>query len=325
MTTTILTTTLKTTTTAKTTINNKSISRPPTTDGLASPNAPLMNNGSSAQEYILRIDCPDEKGLVHKITGVLFHNDLNVIRNDEYVDRESGHFFMRTVYSGAAAPEKIIAGLKGMLPEGVAIHLTTRSAKNVVVLATKEHHCLSDLLVRNEYKDLDINILAVVANHDTLRPLVERFGIPFHCITHEALDRPAHEALVCAQIDAYAPDYIVLAKYMRVLTAAFTRRYPNRIINIHHSFLPAFIGANPYRQAFERGVKIIGATAHFVNDELDEGPIITQDVIHVNHSKSAKDLARAGRDVEKIVLAKALQWVLEDRVFIHGRRTVVFE
>ncbi len=277
------------------------------------------------QEYILRIDCPDEKGLVYKITGVLFHNELNVLRNDEFVERDSGHFFMRTVYSGAAPSEKVIAGLHGLLPSGVSISLSARQAKDVVILATKEHHCLGDLLIRHAYQDLDINIRAVIANHDTLRPLVEQFGIPFQHVPHAELEREAHEALVCAQIDAYQPDYVVLAKYMRVLTPAFTQRYPNRIINIHHSFLPAFIGANPYRQAFERGVKIIGATAHFVNDQLDEGPIITQDVIHVNHSKSAAELARSGRDVERRVLARALQLVLEDRVFIHQNKTIVFE
>lgn len=277
------------------------------------------------QEYILRIDCPDEKGLVYKITGVLFHNELNVLRNDEFVEPHSGHFFMRTVYSGTAPTEKIIAGLHGLLPEGVSIALSARQAKNVVILATKEHHCLGDLLIRNAYQDLDINVQAVIANHNTLRPLVEQFGIPFHYVPTAEHSREAHEELVCQQIDAYQPDYVVLAKYMRVLTPGFTQRYPNRIINIHHSFLPAFIGANPYRQAFERGVKIIGATAHFVNDELDEGPIITQDVIPVNHSKSAAELARAGRDVERRVLARALQLVLEDRVFIHQNKTIVFE
>jgi formyltetrahydrofolate deformylase len=149
--------------------------------------------------------------------------------------------------------------------------------------------------------------------------------VPFHYVPHNDLSREDHEAQITEIIGSYRPDYLVLAKFMRVLTPAFTRQYANRIVNIHHSFLPAFIGANPYRQAYQRGVKIIGATAHFVSDDLDEGPIITQDVIHINHSKSAAQLAMAGKDVEKVVLAKALKLVLEDRVFIYGNRTIIFE
>lgn len=280
--------------------------------------------------YILRIDCPDAKGLVHKITGVLYHHDLNILRNDEFVDGESGHFFMRTEFTGASAlgevtEGKVVSALRGILPDGVQISLTASRKKNVVLLATKEHHCLSDLLVRNAFNDLNINVLAVIANHDVLRPLTEQFGVPFHLVGHEGKSREAHEAELLLAIAPYQPEYVVLAKFMRVLTPAFTSHFPARIVNIHHSFLPAFIGANPYKQAFERGVKIIGATAHFVNENLDEGPIITQDVIPVTHSQAWQHLAAAGRDVEKIVLAKALKLVLEDRVFIHGNKTVIFE
>jgi len=275
--------------------------------------------------YILRIDCPDEKGLVHKITGVLYHNGLNVIRNDEFVDRVTGHFFMRTEFSGDALPEKILNGLRGLLPNEVNISLTTTQTKNVVMLVTKEHHCLSDLLIRNAFQDLNMNILAVVSNHETLRPLTEKFELPFHFIPHENKSRQVHETEVLSIIQSYHPDYLVLAKYMRVLTPDFTAHFPSQMINIHHSFLPAFVGANPYRQAFERGVKIIGATAHFVNENLDEGPIIMQDVIRVNHSQTATEMAQAGRDVEKIVLAKALKLVFEDRVFIKDNKTIIFE
>ncbi|WP_369826540.1 formyltetrahydrofolate deformylase [Siphonobacter sp. BAB-5405] len=275
--------------------------------------------------YILRIDCPDEKGLVHKVSGVLYHHELNLIRNDEFVDRTHGHFYMRTEFSGECQEEKILNALRGILPDAVTISLTTQRPKNVVVLATKEHHCLSDLLIRNAYRDLNLNILAVVANHDVLRPLVEKFKLPFHLVSHEGMEREAHEAAILAAVESYDADYLVLAKYMRILSAEFQQRYSNRIINIHHSFLPAFVGANPYRQAFERGVKIIGATAHFVNEHLDEGPIITQEVIPVNHTKTWQELAAAGRDVEKIALAKALKLVLEDRVFVKNNKTVVFE
>jgi formyltetrahydrofolate deformylase len=277
------------------------------------------------KQYILRIDCPDEKGLVHKITGVLYHHDLNVLRTDEYVDRECSHFFMRTEFTGECQEEKVINGLKGILPDTVNVSLNEATVKKVILLATKEHHCLSDLLIRNAYKDINIEILAVIANHQTLRPLVERFGLPFHYISHEGKTREAHEEEVLHCIASYQPDYLVLAKYMRILSAIFEQKYPNRIINIHHSFLPAFIGANPYKQAHQRGVKIIGATAHFVNENLDEGPIITQDIIRVNHANRWQDMARAGRDVEKIALARALKLVFEDRVFVKDNKTVIFE
>lgn len=278
-----------------------------------------------SQQYILRIDCPDDKGLVHKVTGVLYHHDLNVIRNDEFVDHATGHFFMRTEFSGDCQEEKILNGLRGILPDSVNISLNAKHTKNVVLLATKEHHCLADLLVRNEYKDLNINVLAVVANHEKLLPLAEKFGLPFHLISHEGKSREAHEAEVLGVVRQYAADYLVLAKYMRILSSDFTAHFPNRIINIHHSFLPAFIGANPYKQAYERGVKIIGATAHFVNENLDEGPIITQDIIRVTHSKAWQEMAQAGRDVERIVLARALKLVFEDRVFVKDNKTVIFE
>ena len=278
-----------------------------------------------ADEYILRIDCPDETGLVHKITGVLYYHGLNVVRNDEYVDRENGQFFMRTEFSGTANADKITSGLKGILPNHANVYLTTRQVKDVVILVTKEHHCLSDLLIRHAYAELPMQIKAVIGNHAVLEPLTERFHVPFHYVPHHDLSREAHEAQIAEIVGSYRPDYLVLAKFMRVLTPAFTRPYANRIVNIHHSFLPAVIGANPYRQAYQRGVKLIGATAHFVSDDLDEGPIITQDVIHINHSQSATQLAAAGKDVEKVVLAKALKLVLEDRIFIYGNRTIIFE
>ena len=163
----------------------------------------------------------------------------------------------------------------------------------------------------------------MISNHDLLEPLATQFKLPFHHISHHDLSRPEHEAQVIETIDRYEPDYIVLAKYMRILSPEFVARYPARIINIHHSFLPAFIGANPYRQAFERGVKMIGATAHFVTDYLDEGPIIAQDIIPVDHTHTAADMAHAGRDVEKIVLARAVQLVFEERVFLSGSRSVI--
>jgi formyltetrahydrofolate deformylase len=208
--------------------------------------------------------------------------------------------------------------------------VTRVERRPIVVCATREPHCLGELLLLDAVGDLPGRIVAVVSNHDTLRGLVERFGLPFHHVPHHDsaghdLPRATHEAALARVIDGYAPHSIVLARYMRVLSEDFVGRYPDRIINIHHSFLPAFAGASPYRQAFARGVKVIGATAHVVTAELDDGPIIAQDVIHVDHAFTPERMAQAGRDVEKLVLAKAVRLVLEERVFLHGRRTVVFD
>jgi formyltetrahydrofolate deformylase len=275
--------------------------------------------------HILRIDCPDEQGLVHKITGVLFNAGYNILSNQEFVDLEAKHFFMRTAFEGPTAPDRVISYLEQILPKNSVVKLVAAERQPIVILATTEAHCLGDLLIRHYSGELPAQIRAVIANHETLGSLVKSFGIPFHCISHKDLERPEHEKRVSEVVDSYSPEYLVLAKYMRILTPTFVARYRNQIINIHHSFLPAFIGAKPYHQAFERGVKIIGATAHIVTEDLDTGPIIAQSVIPVNHTYSAPAMVQAGRDVEKIVLARAVKLVLEERVFLHGNRTVVFE
>jgi formyltetrahydrofolate deformylase len=279
----------------------------------------IMENG------IVRISCADEKGLVHKITGVFYFNHLNVISNQEFVDPDTSRFFMRSEISGEIIPEKIMNGLSGILPVDSEISFDSKRKKKIVILVTKEHHCLSELLVRNHFGELNAEVLAVIGNHESLHDLCTRFNMPFYHISAEDISREAHEALMIELISDFDPDYIVLAKYMRILTSDFVRHFTNRIINIHHSFLPAFIGANPYKQAYQRGVKIIGATAHFVNDDLDEGPIIKQDVLHVDHSHSWQEMAQAGRDVEKLVLAKALRLVFNDNVFVAGNKTIILE
>jgi len=276
------------------------------------------------ERKILLTDCPDDKGLIAKITNICYKHQLNIVKNNEFVDEENNRFFMRTVLEGRFNDHTLLADLDDALPEGSRRRLVEAGRKRIVIMVTKEAHCLGDLLMKTYYDGIDVEIAAIVGNYPTLEPLADKFGVPFHCVSHEDLSRPQHEAKVMEVIDQYAPDYVVLAKYMRVLTPSFVEHYPNRIINIHHSFLPAFIGASPYRQAFDRGVKIIGATAHFVNNDLDEGPIITQDVIHVDHTFSATDMARAGRDVEKNVLSRALHQVLEEKVFVYGNKTVVF-
>lgn len=253
----------------------------------------------NTQKKILRTICPDAKGLIAKITNICYKHQLNIVQNNEFVDHRTGRFFMRTELEGIFNDETFLADLDDALPQGSQRELNTAGRRRIVIMVTKEAHCIGDLLMKSAFGDLDVEIAAVIGNHDTLKHLVEQFGIPFHLISHEGLTRDQHDEKLIAQIDQYKPDYVVLAKYMRVLTPAFVQHYPNQIINIHHSFLPAFIGARPYHQAYERGVKIIGATAHYVNDNLDEGPIITQNVINVDHTFSAEDMMRAGRDVEK--------------------------
>ncbi|EMI5489173.1 formyltetrahydrofolate deformylase [Providencia stuartii] len=277
----------------------------------------------NVQKKILRTICPDAKGLIAKITNICYKHQLNIVQNNEFVDHRTGRFFMRTELEGIFNDETLLADLDDALPAGSKRELNSSGRRRIVIMVTKEAHCLGDLLMKSTYDGLDVEIAAVIGNHDTLKHLVEQFGIPFHHISHEGLTREQHDEKMTAQIDQYQPDYVVLAKYMRVLTPAFVQHYPNQIINIHHSFLPAFIGARPYHQAYERGVKIIGATAHFVNDNLDEGPIITQNVINVDHTFTADDMMRAGRDVEKNVLSHALYWVLAQRVFVYGNRTII--
>lgn len=274
---------------------------------------------------IVLVEAPDAVGLVYKTTGVFFDLALNIVSTNEFVEPKEKRFFMRAEVVGEADNETLITLLKQRLPEDAVVRVETSRAKQIVIMATKESHCLGDLLIRHYEGELNAEIRAVIANHEVLRPLVEKFEIPFHCVPHEGVARDAHEDAIREKIDGFQPEYIVLAKYMRVLSPRFVAHYPNRLVNIHHSFLPAFIGANPYRQAWQRGVKVIGATSHFVTDDLDAGPIIAQQVIPVTHTYRTRDMAMVGRDVEKITLATALKLVFDDRVMVHGNRTIIFE
>ncbi len=274
-------------------------------------------------EYILLIDTSDEKGLVYNVSKILFEYGLNIENNSEYVDKEVNKFFMRTVLSGEVDESELLADIKEILPNDAHVKLSTKQKKDIVILATKETHCLGDILIRYHSGELKANIKAVVANHETLKDLVEKFDIPFVCVSHEGLSREDHEQKVIEAIKEFDYELIVLAKYMRILTPTFVKTFPKQILNIHHSFLPAFIGANPYKQAFQRGVKLIGATAHYVTDDLDEGPIIAQDIVRVDHTFSWQNMRDAGRNVEKVVLSNALNLLLKDKVFIYGNKTVV--
>ena len=270
------------------------------------------------------IDCQDSKGLVYHISKVFYDRGLNIDNNREFVDKERGKFFMRTVVTGKFDVEELRDELVSVVPNDAHVRVIEPKSKKIVLMATKESHCLGDILIRWAAGELEADIEAVISNRDNLRDLTRRFDIPFLYISSDDKERKAHEKEVLEVLDGLEFDYIVLAKYMRILSADFVHHYPEKIINIHHSFLPAFIGANPYKQAHSRGVKIIGATAHFVTTDLDEGPIISQDVIPVNHRLEWRDMQKAGRDVEKIVLARALSLVLNDRVFVNDNKTIVF-
>jgi len=274
--------------------------------------------------YILKIDCTDAKGLIYKISDVLYKSDLNIVKNDEFVDSEKSRFFFRAIVNGGVEKKSLIAKLKESMPKDANIDLTQKRKKKIIIMATKESHCLGDLLLKEYSDDLNAEIVAVVSNYDYLKELVDKFSIPYHFVCHEGLSRDEHEKRVLEVLKDYECDYIVLAKYMRILSSEFVKHYAGMMVNIHHSFLPAFIGANPYKQAFDRGVKTIGATAHFVTNDLDEGPIIAQDVINVTHEFSWRDMQKAGRNVEKVVLSNALDLVLDDRVFVSANKTVIF-
>ncbi|MCR2102405.1 formyltetrahydrofolate deformylase [Campylobacter upsaliensis] len=272
--------------------------------------------------YVLKICTKDAKGLIYRIADVIFKYHINIIKNDEFVGEEM--FFFRALLEGEFEPKAFVGTLEAMLGERAFIEFHEKRKKDIVIFATKESHCLGDLLIRHYSNELEANIKAVISNHNELKDLVDKFNIPYHLISAENTSREEQEGRVLECLENYQFDYLVLAKYMRILSPNFVRHFEGRIINIHHSFLPAFIGANPYKQAFERGVKIIGATAHFVNNNLDEGPIITQDVININHEFSWKQMQEAGRNVEKNVLSHALDLIFEDRIFIYKNKTIIF-
>lgn len=277
-------------------------------------------------QTLILIQCRDAVGLVALISNVVAQHGLNIVTMREYVDEEADRVYVRIVCAGTPVqPERLTSELIGQLPYGASVLLNPPLTKKLAVLVTKEHHCLGDIIVRHFFKTLGADVCCVVGNYDVLRSFTERFGIPFHYVSHEGKTKTEFEQELSAAVAPYAPDYLVLAKFMRILSSDFVSRYRGRMINIHHSFLPAFVGAHPYKQAHARGVKLIGATAHFVTEDLDEGPIIAQNIHTVNHSYTVKDMVRAGKEVEKSVLSKALSLVIEDRVIITGNKTVVFE
>ncbi|BDA79219.1 formyltetrahydrofolate deformylase [Leptospira kobayashii] len=277
----------------------------------------------SSREVLL-IRCTDRPGLIHSITGLLLEKGCNIVSNHEFVEPIDSVFFMRTEFFGTIPSEELKARLAGLLPEGAWIQIHTEKRQKVILFATKETHCLGDILLRHRSGELEIDIPVVISNHKELESLVTDFHLPFRYVGHEGITREEHEAMLLDILSKQEFDYIVLAKFMRILSKEFVSRFPEKIVNIHHSFLPAFIGANPYQKAYERGVKLIGATAHFVTESLDEGPILAQDVVSVDHSFTKDKLMLHGRDIEKVVLARALRFVLEHRGITWKNRVIIF-
>lgn len=277
----------------------------------------------------LLISCSDRPGIVAAVTRFLYEQGANIVHSDQHTtDPTGGAFFMRVAFDLAGLADRI-AGLAAQFRQvagefGMDWRLEDAGrAKRLAIFVSREEHCLLELLWQQQAGDLRAQIAMVVSNHGDLRDIVEARGIPFHHIPVDARQKAAAEAQQLALVDGHA-DVIALARYMQILSPEFVRRWPNRIINIHHSFLPAFVGARPYDQAYQRGVKLIGATAHYVTAELDGGPIIEQDVERVDHRHNVEELRRIGRAVERAVLARAVRWHTEDRVLVYGNKTVVF-
>lgn len=285
---------------------------------------------SSAHAAVLLISCPDRPGIVAAVTTFIAEHGGNIIDLEQHSDEESRAFFMRLEWDrrsfdltldqipAAFAP---IADRFDMQWEVRRRDVPARMA----IFVTRESHCLIELLARREAGEWSAEIPLVISNRDELRGVAERFGMAFHHLPVDPTDKPAQEKRALALLAEHRVDLVVLARYMQVLTGDFIRHFPNRILNIHHSFLPAFPGARPYHQAYARGVKVIGATSHYVTEELDAGPIIAQDIARVSHRDSVEDLIRKGRDVEKLVLARAVAAHLEHRVLVYGNRTIVFQ
>jgi formyltetrahydrofolate deformylase len=274
---------------------------------------------------IILIQCIDKVGLVAAISGVMAAANCNIVSMREHVDTAANLFFTRLVAEKNGDTRHLLDSLQSVLPRNAIVKVNPDPQKKIIVLVTKEHHCLGDILLRHHFNTLGAKVQCVIGNYDHLRNICDRFEVPFHFVTHEQVSKEEFECQLLSLISSYVCDYLVLAKFMRILSPQFVDRFSSRIINIHHSFLPAFIGANPYKQAWLRGVKLIGATAHFVSNDLDEGPIIEQQIISVNHGYTAEDMSKAGKEIEKAVLARAMQKVFEDRVFVYNNKTVVFE
>jgi len=281
------------------------------------------------KNVILLLSCKDQKGLVFKITNFIYKIGGNIIDLDEHVDNANSKFFLRVAFDidkNYMSYAELQSGFKPLATEFNAnwkIH-EKESKQRVAIFVSKYDHCLQEILWRYSLNEFDINLKVIISNHPDLKVLADQYNLPFSHfdITKENKNKIENEQLKL--LEKYNIDTVVLARYMQILSPQFVETYPNRIINIHHSFLPAFVGGNPYKQAYERGVKIIGATSHYVTNDLDEGPIIEQDITRISHSDSLKDLIRKGRDLERLVLARALTLHSQHRILVDGTKTITF-
>ena len=279
-------------------------------------------------EHVLTLDCPEGPGIVHAVSGFLLEHGCDIIDNKQFGERSERHFFMRVHFVSEGDDSTLEELRTSFAPVaekfGMRWQLERHGSKRkVLIMVSKFGHCLNDLLFRARIGELPVDVVAVVSNHRDHQALVEWHGIPFHHIPVTADTKPAAEAALMELVDGLDVELVVLARYMQVLSDDLTRKLDGRAINIHHSFLPSFKGAKPYHQAYARGVKTVGATAHYVNAELDEGPIISQQVVDVDHTYGPEDLVAAGRDTECKALSNAVKWHCEGRVILQGNRTVV--
>ena len=280
---------------------------------------------------ILLVSCPDRTGLVANITEFIFKNGGNIIDLDQHVDIENKVFFMRVEWSlkdFSIPKEKIGEFFNTLIAEKFdmnwKIHFSD-DVPNMAIFVSKLSHCLYDIISRTQSAEWKVDIPVIISNHPDLEEVAVKFDIDYHCFKNVKENKPLVEAEQLGLLKEYKIDFIVLARYMQILTDNFVNEYPNRIINIHHSFLPAFAGARPYHSAYERGVKIIGATSHYATAELDAGPIIEQDIVRVSHTDSIEDLVRKGKDLEKIVLSRAIWSHLSRNILVYGNKTVIFK
>lgn len=279
--------------------------------------------------FTLAASCPDRTGIIARVTGFIAEHRGWILESSFHADDDAHRYFMRLEIRADSLPFMLAEFRERFRPIADELQMDwkiTDSAvkKRVVVMVSKQEHCLYDLLARWQARELDIEIPCVISNHDAFKGFVEWHGIPFHHVPVTPENKAAAQAEMARLIDEVRADTIVLARYMQILPPAICAAHADRILNIHHSFLPSFVGAKPYHQAYARGVKLIGATCHYVTEELDQGPIIEQDVIRIDHSDSPNDMVRYGKDIEKTVLARGLRYHLEDRVLVHGNKTVVF-
>src|SRR5438309_2664499 len=278
---------------------------------------------------ILLLTCPDRKGVVAAIADFIYRHNGNILHADEHGDLDSGMFQMRVEFDPADFSIDLAEFSKPFSPIAEKFEMNWRLAQSsyrprMIILVSKHDHCLVDLLYRHKSGELACDIPLIISNHADNQAIADFYKIPYAIVSVTKDNKSQAEARIQALIDEQKPDFTVLARYMQILSNDFVNRYPQRIINIHHSFLPAFVGARPYHQAFERGVKLIGATSHYVTEVLDDGPIIEQDVVRVSHRDTVEDLIRKGRDLEKVVLSRAVRWHVESRVLLYGNKTVVF-